>query len=184
MTFLSVLLPALTRALSLISVSGYFRNGRDSLRFQRGGRKPEILNAIATCNQIRYMTFSSPNSKGSRLLTCGHKQKSPHIQNTQKNAAVVPQTDTCAHSDTQPHALSARESEAFFPQIILHCFLRSPNWPGPARRPESETIKNSICIPVSEYSRSLLHTHQWLPSSVCDFKLQAVFHIYFNAASA
>lgn len=130
------------------------------------------------------MTFSSPNSKGSRLLTCGHKQKSPHIQNTQKNAAVVPQTDTCAPSDTQPHALSARESKAFFPQIILHCFLRSPNWPGPARRPESETIKNSICIPVSEHSRSLLHTHQWLPSSVCDFKLQAVFHIYFNAAPA
>lgn len=77
------------------------------------------------------------------------------------------------------------ESQSLFPQTILHCFLQSPNWlyPDPAHRPESETIKNSIYIPaVSTWAPTACdYTHQ-PSSSVCDFKLRAVFHIYLNVA--
>lgn len=131
------------------------------------------------------MTFSSPNSKGTRSLTYRHLR-------TNRKALACTHAKECS---SQPHIMCTithslihclPESHSLFPQTILHCFLQSPNWlyPNPAHRPESETIKNSIYIPaVSTWAPTACDcTHHQLSSSVCDFKLQAVFHIYLNVA--
>lgn len=107
-----------------------------------------------------------------KALTCTHAPVVSH--NTQKLACIV----------THNHTPCLPESQTRFPQTILHCFLQSTNWlyPDPAHRPESETIKNSIYTPaVSTWAPTACdYTNHQLSSSVCDFKLQAAFHIYLN----
>lgn len=126
-----------------------------------------------------------PELKGhslSHIHTLAHKQKSTHMHTCERMLQSSHIMCTITHS--RIHCLP--ESHSLFPQTILHCFLQSPNWlyPNPAHRPESETIKNSIYIPaVSTWAPTACdYTHHQLSSSVCDFKLQAVFHIYFNVA--
>lgn len=170
--FLSVMVPSLTKVLGLISISRYYCSGQS---FQFQGGKTKYCTKKHLQHVIRYAIrhFLPPNSKCTLSLSHTDTKYAPVVSHS-------------AHRQT-PHTLSAclPESQSLFPQTILHCFLQSPNWlyPDPAHRPESETIKNSIYIPAASTwaPTACDYTHQ-PSSSVCDFKLQAVFHIYLNVA--
>lgn len=156
----------------------------------RGKKRNTVEKNSARRNQICHMTFSSSKLKALALWHTDAK-KCAHVHTFGCRHSVLSSLtqSICrhVHNNTQLLSLSAclPESHSPFPETILHCFLQSPNWlyPDPAHRLESETIKNSIYIPaVSTWAPTAGdYTHQ-PSSSVCDFKLQAVFSIYLNMA--